>query len=142
MMKGLILLLLAIVALPAIGILTTASKPETLQDEIKTSMARGKTVYDLNCASCHQTNGEGLPSVYPPLAKSDHLTKDQTTSIGILLSGQNEEITVNGVKYNIPMSAFNHLTDEQIADVLNYIGKSWGNQLNTVTPAQVKSKRK
>ncbi len=111
------------------------------QDEIARSVERGKEVYTAQCMSCHQANGEGLSGVFPPLAGSDHLTRDQEKSISIILKGQNEEITVNGIKYSVPMAAMNTLTDQEVADVLNYIGRSWGNQFNAVTPAQVKSQR-
>jgi len=49
---------------------------------------------------------------------------------------------VNGIKYNIPMAPVSHLSDQEIADVLNYIGSSWGNTFNRVTPAEVKAQRK
>jgi len=114
----------------------------TIQDDLQKSVERGKSVYNLNCLGCHKANGEGMPGIYPPLSGSDHLQKDQTNSIKIILEGQNETINVNGTEYNIPMAAFSQLTDEQVADVLNYIGNSWGNRFNTVMPTQVKSLRK
>jgi mono/diheme cytochrome c family protein len=134
---------LLIVALAVPGVYGTAKLrlPDPSQDELARSVERGKEVYNSQCISCHQANGEGLSGVYPPLAGSDHLTKEQEKSITIILMGQQEEITVNGTKYAVPMPAMNSLTDEQIADVLNYMGHSWGNQFNVVTPAQVKSKR-
>jgi mono/diheme cytochrome c family protein len=113
----------------------------TEQDGIAQSIERGKDVYTTYCLSCHQANGEGLTGVYPPLANSDHLAKDQLASIDIMLKGQHEEITVNGTKYSLPMAPLNYLTDQQIADVLNYMGNSWGNKFNQVTPAMVKSRR-
>jgi mono/diheme cytochrome c family protein len=131
-----------IVALALPGIYCTTSRlMSPSQDEVAQSVERGKEVYTAQCMSCHQPNGEGLSGVYPPLAGSDHLTKDQEKSISVILDGQNEEITVKGTKYSVPMPAMNSLTDQQIADVLNYMGHSWGNQFNAVTPAQVKSKR-
>jgi mono/diheme cytochrome c family protein len=120
-----------------------AWSPETpvKQDDVAKSIARGKEVYAANCLSCHQISGEGLPGVYPPVAGSDHLSKDQSKNIDILLKGQNEEITVNGQKYAVPMASFSHLTDQQVADVLNYLGNNWGNHLEAVTTGQVKAKR-
>jgi mono/diheme cytochrome c family protein len=131
-----------VLALPVLFSATAPESPNPHQDEVAQSVERGREVYNAQCMSCHQQNGEGLSGVYPPLAGSDHLTKDQGKSISIILQGQNEEITVKGTKYTVPMPAMNSLTDQQIADVLNYIGHSWGNQFNAVTPAQVKSKRK
>lgn len=132
-----------IVVLALSGIYSTfpSRLPGPSQDELARSVERGKEVYTAQCMSCHQPNGEGLTGVYPPLAGSDHLTKDQDKSISVILFGQNEEITVNGTRYSVPMAAMNSLTDQQIADVLNYMGQSWGNQFDVVTPSQVKSKR-
>jgi mono/diheme cytochrome c family protein len=135
------LLFLIAAALPCIYSVTSPEFSGPWQDELAKSVERGKEVYNAQCMSCHQPNGEGLSGVYPPLAGSDHLTKDQDKSISIVLKGQNEEITVKGTKYSVPMAAMNSLTDQQVADVLNYMGNSWGNRFNTVTPAGVKAKR-
>jgi nitrite reductase (NO-forming) len=135
-------ILLVALALPGIYSISTSRLMSPSQDELAQSVERGKEVYSTQCMSCHQPGGEGLSGVYPPLAGSDHLSKDQDKSISVILDGQNEEITVKATKYSVPMAAMNSLTDQQIADVLNYVGRSWGNQFNTVTPAQVKSKRK
>jgi len=40
------------------------------------------------------------------------------------------------------MAPMNQLSDQEIADVLNYIGTSWGNDFKGVTAAEVKAKRK
>jgi mono/diheme cytochrome c family protein len=107
------------------------------------SIKRGKEVYTNNCLSCHQESGAGIEGLYPPLAKSDYLMKDPKKSIGIILNGQTEEITVNGKKYSTPMPAQNYLTDEQIADVINYTTNSWGNKTKTIIkPEMVKAERK
>ena len=111
------------------------------QDTLKQSMKRGEEVYTANCSSCHMPQGEGVDGAFPPLAKTDYL-KNQKRAIGIILKGQEGEITVNGVKYNVPMIALPHLTDQEIADVLNYVSNSWGNKNPMIKPAQVKAERK
>jgi nitrite reductase (NO-forming) len=133
--------LLLIVIIPGIYRLNNPGNIPSAQDDIPKSIERGKEVYSINCLGCHQSNGEGLSGVYPPLAKSDHLTKDQSNSIRIILKGQDEEITVNGTQYNTPMAPLSQLTDQQIADVLNYVGNNWGNHFNSVDPTQVKARR-
>ncbi|MBC7888746.1 MAG: cytochrome c [Ferruginibacter sp.] len=110
-------------------------------DTLQQSMKRGKEVYAANCASCHMQDGEGVEGAFPPLAKTGYL-KNQKRAIGIVLNGQEGEITVNGKKYNVPMAALNHLTDTEIADVLNFISNSWGNKNLLIKPAQVKAERK
>lgn len=114
-----------------------------LQDDaMKQSMKRGETVYATNCANCHMAQGEGIPGAIPPLAKSDYLMKDQRRAIRQIIYGAKGEMTVNGVKYNNEMPGQNHLTDQEVADVLNYVQNSWGNkQPKMVTAAQVKPER-
>lgn len=121
-------------------ILMSFVQDKTLAESIK----RGEQVYIANCLSCHMVNGEGLPGVYPPVAKADYVKRASPKKmIEIILKGQNEEITVNGIKYSVLMPAQAYLTDEQIADVLNYTRNSWGNKIKgTITPEQVKAERK
>lgn len=113
---------------------------KTLAESIK----RGEQVYIGNCLNCHMITGEGLAGVYPPLAKADYVKKATPKKmIEIILEGQSGEITVNGAKYNVLMPAQAYLTDEQIADVLNYTRNTWGNKIKgIITPANVKAERK
>lgn len=111
------------------------------EDTLKDSMKRGEEVYINNCSSCHMPMGEGLEGVYPPVAKTDYL-KDQKRAIEIILHGQEGEIMVNGVKYDVPMDAFGFLTDQQVADVLNYISNSWENKNPMIKAPMVKAQRK
>ena len=108
-----------------------------LQESIK----RGKEFYTTECLNCHMENGEGLTGVYPPLAKADYLKKPVNHLIDIILKGQEGEIVVNGVPYNTPMPPQAYLSDEQTADILNFVRNSWGNKASAVTPAMVKAQR-
>ncbi len=106
------------------------------------SIERGKDVYITFCVNCHMADGKGMEKVYPPIAKSDFLKRPSKDLINNILNGQSGEIKVNGHVYNTLMPAQNYLTDEQIADVLNYINNSWGNKKPVAfTPAQVKKLR-
>lgn len=100
-------------------------------------MEKGKRVYTQVCFACHQPEGQGLPGVFPPLAKSDYLMADKNRAIVSLIKGLSGPITVNGQAYNgvMPPSALN---DEQIANVLTYIRNSWGNSGDIVTVDEVK----
>jgi len=87
-------------------------------------------------------DGKGTPDVFPPVAKADYLKKPVKELINIILLGQSGEITVNNKIYNGMMPAQAYLSDEQIADVLNYVRNSWGNKIpGIITPAQVKALR-
>lgn len=106
------------------------------------SIARGKEAYVLYCQNCHMEDGKGQEAVYPPLAKADYMKKSNKVLINMILKGQSGEVTVNGIKYNAEMPAQNYLTDEQIADILNYSKNAWGNKSAVaITPAMVKQAR-
>ena len=103
------------------------------------SIANGKIVYSNNCMNCHMEDGKGLAGAFPPIAKSDYLKRPSKDLIAVILKGQSGEIKVNGVVYNGMMPAQDYLSDEEIADVLNYINNSWGNKnLKPILPSQVK----
>ncbi|MDV3310281.1 MAG: cytochrome c [Cyclobacteriaceae bacterium] len=111
--------------------------PYTAQDdELAKSMARGKIIYEERCITCHMENGQGIPSVFPPLAGSDYLLQKREASIHAVKFGQEGEITVNGVTYNNFMTP-QGLTDTEVADVMNYILNSWGNAGPIVTAEEV-----
>jgi mono/diheme cytochrome c family protein len=106
------------------------------------SMKRGQEVFNATCKNCHQENGQGMPGVYPPLAKSDFLAQDTKRAIGIVVNGIDGEIFVNGKKYNLDMPAQTQLSDQQVTDVLNFVRNSWGNKGKAIKAAQVKAERK
>ena len=111
--------------------------------KLSESIKRGKEVYAQYCQNCHMEDGKGTPDINPPLAKADYIKKPAKILIGIVLKGQSGEVKVNGINYNAMMPAQEYLTDDQIADVLNYARNSWGNKISgTITPAMVKPLRK
>ena len=110
-------------------------------DELLKSISRGKEVYADFCMQCHLGNGKGSETV-PPLAASDWLVNKRKESIHAVKYGQSGPIKVNGKNYNGKMSPMG-LTDEEVADVMNYIMNSWGNkQSKMVTVSEVKAVKK
>jgi nitrite reductase (NO-forming) len=104
-------------------------------------MNAGLMVYNAKCARCHESNGKGQNNIFPPLAKSDYLLKDLNRSIKIVLFGSRKSIKVNGKIYRGKMSGERKLSDQQIADLMNYINHSWGNNGGITTSTMVKSVR-
>lgn len=90
------------------------------------SIEEGRLIYNDFCVSCHMANGEGAVNIFPPLANADYLKENQIESIKAIKFGMSGEIVVNGKTYNSVMSPLG-LTDQEVADVLNYINNSWGN---------------
>lgn len=102
---------------------------------LEESRERGEEVYLSNCAACHRKSGKGLLGT-PPLAASDYLLEDTERAIRIIRNGMEGDILVNGKTYKNAMLPV-ELTDEETADVMNYILNSWGNEGEKVTPEQV-----
>ena len=104
-----------------------ASGTLTKEDQMKA----GKQLFTGTCSVCHQANGEGMPGVFPPLAKSDYiaalLKQDKNRLIGIPLHGLSGKITVNGKEYDSVMPPMSQLTDDEVANILTYVSNSWGN---------------
>jgi len=96
----------------------------------------GKIVYNKTCIACHQPNGEGITSAFPPLAESDYLNEDVDRAIDIVLNGKSGEITVNGEKYNGIMTK-QVLNDQEVASVMTYVLNSWGNNKKEVVENDV-----
>jgi len=111
----------------------------TMTKEIQ--MEKGKLVFMQTCAVCHQTNGQGLPQVFPPLAGSDFLMADKGRSVRIVLRGTSGPVTVNGTTYDSVMPPVVQLTDEQVAHVLTYVRNSWGNTGEAVSLDEVRLAR-
>lgn len=106
----------------------------------ETEGSRGRDLYLKNCFACHQMRGQGIPGVFPPLAGSDYLLADIDRAIRIVCEGLNGEITVNARRYAGVMPPA-ILQDEEVASVLNYVLRNWGNAGPEVTSEQVKKVR-
>lgn len=105
------------------------------------SIRAGKMAYFHNCLRCHGDVGQGIKDQFPPLAKADYLMADTKRAIKIVLHGAKGRMTVNQVEYNKEMEHFGFLNDKEIADLMNYIRNSWGNNGRMVGTNQVKEVR-
>lgn len=105
--------------------------------ELNASIKSGNEVYQSFCINCHMANGEGIENVYPPLVNSDYLKENLEASISATKYGLKGKIKVNGKVYNNIMTPMG-LSDQEVANVINYINNSWGNK-NTrlITPEEV-----
>jgi nitrite reductase (NO-forming) len=97
----------------------------------------GSVLYKGTCSTCHQENGEGLPNVFPPLAKSDFLMSNPQRAIAVVLNGLSGQVTVNGASYNSVMPPMSQLNDDEVANILTYALNSWGNTGPAVTANEV-----
>jgi len=92
----------------------------------------GEALYKGICQGCHMPNAQGAvgAGMYPALAKNPKLE----------VAGYPIAVVVNGQK---AMPAFGSmLSDQQIADVINYVRTHFGNNYkDAVKPADVKAAR-
>src|SRR5215831_19979191 len=109
----------------------------TREQQIKAGEAR----FTGTCSVCHQASGEGIPNVFPPLARSDFLMADKQRAIGIVLNGLSGKVTVNGSTYNSVMPPMSQLNDDELANILTFVRNSWGNSGDAVSADEVKQLR-
>ena len=116
---------------------SSASGTLSLQDQTDA----GEALFAGTCSVCHQANGAGLPSVFPPLAKSDYLAADPKHAIDVVLRGLTGKLKVNGSNYDSVMPPMNQLNDDEVANILTYVLNSWGNPGGRISTEDVKKAR-
>ncbi|MFM6930226.1 MAG: copper-containing nitrite reductase [Bdellovibrio sp.] len=117
-----------------------AAPKELPPKNFEESIARGKHTFESSCFACHQASGLGIPGAFPPLAKSDFLNSNKNKAISAVVHGLDGKITVNGKEFNSIMPA-QVLSDQEVANVLNYVYNSWDNSKKKVTADEVKAIR-
>ena len=109
-------------------------KPE---DDWAAQMKRGEEIYKEKCIICHMADGKGVANAFPPLAESDYLMADLVRAVEQTLNGSHEEMVVNGVTYNAPMTPQVDTKEDGVA-VINYVINNFGNPGGKVTMEDVK----
>jgi len=97
----------------------------------------GKALFLGTCSTCHQMEGQGIPKVFPPLAKSDYLMADKKRSIEVLLNGLSGKVVVNGQEYASVMPPMSHMADDELANILTYVRNAFGNSGDAVSVQEV-----
>ncbi|MEM7395802.1 MAG: cytochrome c, partial [Verrucomicrobiota bacterium] len=111
---------------------------------IPQAWSQGKALYEGagGCAACHMPDGQGQPGVIPPLADSPWVFENPERLIAISLKGMEGPIRVKGKTYFGVMPPQLLFNDQQMADILNYVGSSWSNRSEAITADQVARVRK
>jgi mono/diheme cytochrome c family protein len=121
------------------GPVAKPSAESTLKGDHLASFQRGKELFlgKAVCASCHGTDGAGMPGLGPPLNKSEWVTGKPEVLAGILLHGLTGPVTVAGKEYastaDMPGFAPNpEITDADLADIATYVRHEWDNQAGQI----------
>ena len=98
----------------------------------------GTTLYNINCQSCHQQNGEGLKGAFPPL-KGSKIVLDENPElfVNIIMNGYSGR-EKEGFGPMPPIGINNKLKAEEITAIMNHERTSWGNDAKPVTVDEVK----
>jgi len=120
----------------------SASEARALSSAEKQLFVVGQAIYGNLCAACHGSDGKGLMSLGPPLARSKWVTGDPERLAKILLNGLEGEIEVNGKIYAPPeilpaMPPIGMMSDTEIAATITYIRRSWGHTADPVTRGDI-----
>jgi mono/diheme cytochrome c family protein len=108
----------------------------------QSAMNAGQAIYAHACVSCHEADGGGAPRIYPPLPGNANLqSTDPASTLRIILEGVHTVTTPRAPNPGSMPAYAKQLSDQEIADVANYIRNSWGNAAPLVTPEQVKKAR-
>ncbi|MEM7054026.1 MAG: cytochrome c oxidase subunit II, partial [Pseudomonadota bacterium] len=92
-------------------------------------MAHGETIYQAQCATCHQIDGSGMQPAFPALANSEVVTGEIEAHIDLVMNGRD----------GTAMAAFGQrLQPQDIAAALTYTRNSFGNATgDMIQPAQI-----
>jgi mono/diheme cytochrome c family protein len=103
------------------------------------SRERGATLYLEYCSGCHRAKGRGTPGVAPALAGNDAVVaQDAANILKVVLVG----VPQQGPYVAMPGFA-DQLSDQQIANIANYVRTNWGNDATpNVTPPAVATLRR
>jgi len=96
------------------------------EDEL---VANGEAIYNANCSGCHQKDGSGIPGVFPAMKGSNITNGPASDHLNIVINGKGG------------MPAFKMLGDADLASVITYERRAFGNNGTVVQPSDVTSAR-
>lgn len=120
---------------------TYLKTPDEKADNLSLKPINATAIYNTHCIACHQNNGQGEETKYPPLAGSEWVNGKNENLIRVILFGQQGEIKVKNKTYNQVMPPFSFLSDEELAQVISYVKNNFGNNGGKVSAAEVRAIR-
>ncbi|UVJ41828.1 cytochrome c [Pseudomonas sp. LS1212] len=107
-------------------------------DKLSVSAQRGRQQYLNVCAGCHGAGGEGKPHIAVAMQGNTTLRlEDPRNLLRVIEDGIGEQ-KFAGFERMQPMPGFaDKLSNEQLADLLNYLRQAWGGQPTELAVSQV-----
>ncbi len=135
-MKKSLFFLLAPVFLIAVCALSQSTEPAPER------MVAGAKIYTNTCASCHMVDGSGVPNMQPALGGDAVVAGDPNILIRVVLDGPAKVLPADRPIFSSTMPPFYQLSDQDVADVLNYIRQEYGTKASAIEPSQVAALRR
>ncbi len=119
-----------------------AQQQRPSQEQTQRMMEHGALLYERHCAECHQSDGAGLPRRYPALAGNTSILMDVAVNpIRIVYAGGFPPSTQGNPRpFGMP-PFYQDLSDYDVASVVTFIRRSWGNDASAVSQAQAAALR-
>ncbi|MBE9586778.1 c-type cytochrome [Mucilaginibacter sp. JRF] len=113
--------------------------------KLKKEFPRGATIFSSTCQTCHGADGNGVKGLAPPFNRSQWINGDKNRLIAIVLYGLTGPVEVDGHEYKAPeingdmpgIGGAKEIGDEDIAQLLSYLRRSWQNKANSVSAKEV-----
>jgi mono/diheme cytochrome c family protein len=111
-----------------------APTPLQTQSSDAAQMAAGRRVYLSVCAGCHGFEGEGKPHVAVPMRGNSTVRQSDAHNLIVSMLDGIDEQAFPGLEHMQEMPGFaNTLSDDELAQVANYLRNSLGGQPADVT---------
>ncbi|MBK7643117.1 MAG: c-type cytochrome [Planctomycetes bacterium] len=107
-----------------------------LGSEERARFERGTELYEVTCVQCHLGSGLGQTGQAPPLRGSRWMLGDVGVAARVLLGGLKGEVELDGERWDGEMPAVGY-GDEDVAALLTYVRREWGNGAEPVTAGAV-----
>jgi mono/diheme cytochrome c family protein len=105
--------------------------------QVEDMMQHGAYLYERHCAECHRANGEGIANMYPALAGNTSILMDLAVNpIRMVFAGGFPPSTKGNPRpFGMP-PFYQDLSDHDVASVVTFIRRSWGNDAPAVSQAE------
>jgi glucose/arabinose dehydrogenase len=107
-----------------------AAQSAVIAHEKNEGLNKGALLYTNYCASCHKEDGKGIDQAFPALLKSPVVTGDKKLLVHTVMNGRNA------------MPKFSFIEDKELAVLLTYVRKQFGQGADAVSTEDIKKGRK
>ena len=118
-----------------------AAEPRRLDASEQRRFAQGKRLF-IHCMGCHGADGLGAGGTYPPLDGSPIVLGEPGVLARVLLHGLEGPVTIGDRTWDSAMVKAPFRTDDELAAVMTYIRRAWGNTADPIAPSEIARVRK